>query len=250
MIGDPLTFPVYLLLLVRLLTAHVAGDFIFQQKHWIESRTEHKWRSGYLYLNALVVAVLSWLLSGYLSNWMIPLLIFVLHAATDILKSSLKDSIATFIADQALHLLATVFIAWLYLRNGIPEFSCCGLLFSNNLLWIYLFSYLLVLWPMSIIIAKLTERWQNEANPECGLKDAGKYIGMLERILILTFMAINQFSAVGFLVAAKSILRFGDIRDSSNRKGAEYILIGTMISFSAAIFTGILMKWLINTTQL
>jgi hypothetical protein len=99
---------------------------------------------------------------------------------------------------------------------------------------------------MGIVIAKMTRQWQQEAQQETGLKDAGKYIGMLERLLILTFVFLNQFSAIGFLVAAKSILRFGDIKEGSNRKGAEYILIGTMISFAAAIFTGIVAKWLLN----
>lgn len=236
----------YLLLMIRLLTAHVAGDFIFQPKKWIEKRSLKKWKSMHLYMNAAVVAVLSWLMSGYFYIWYIPLLIFVMHAATDILKTYRPDTNRVFITDQVLHLLATGFATWLYFINGIPEISCCEWLFSSMEIWVYTFAYLIILWPMGIVIAKLTSQWQQEAQQESGLKDAGKYIGMLERLLILTFVFLNQFSAIGFLVAAKSILRFGDIKEGSNRKGAEYILLGTMISFAAAIFTGIVAKWLLN----
>ncbi|MDK2969458.1 MAG: hypothetical protein PWQ65_561, partial [Bacteroidota bacterium] len=42
------------------------------------------------------------------------------------------------------------------------------------------------------------------------------------------------------LVAAKSVFRFGDLKDSGNRKLTEYILIGTLLSFGIAIVTGMI----------
>jgi hypothetical protein len=233
-------------LFVRLLIAHVAGDFVFQKKSWIENRQAKKWRSPYLYLNAGIVALLSWALSGYHSIWAIPLFIFAAHAITDILKSYAPDTTAIFFTDQVLHLAATAVGVALYLPSFNTGYSCCGFLFGNINLWIYVGAYLAVLWPMGIGIAQFTKQWQAESNQSNGLKDAGRYIGMLERLLIITFIFMNQFSAIGFLIAAKSILRFGDIRESNNRKGAEYILLGTMISFAAAIFTGIMAQWLMG----
>ncbi len=233
-------------LFVRLLIAHMAGDFVFQKKPWIVNRHKNKWRSPFLYLNAGIVALLSWVLSGYHYIWVIPLFIFIAHLLTDLFKSYAPDTIRVFFADQALHLAATVVALVLYLPFIQPGYSCCGALFANVALWIYIGAYLAVLWPMGIVIAQLTRQWQSESNQPEGLKDAGRYIGMLERLLILTFIFVNQFSAIGFLIAAKSILRFGDIRESNNRKGAEYILLGTMISFAAAIFTGIVAQWLMG----
>lgn len=242
---EPAIGPEAIVLFVRLLIAHLAGDFIFQKKSWITHRAAFKWRSGFLYANAGIVALLSWVLSGYYTVWMIPVLIFVVHACTDIAKSYAPDNAVVFSIDQALHLAATAMAAWLYLDCFGTEISF-GWLFNNLPVWTYIAAYLIVMWPMGIIIAILTRRWQAENETGDGLRDAGRYIGMLERILILTFIFMNQFSAIGFLIAAKSVMRFGDIRDSSNRKGAEYILIGTMISFATAIFTGILAQWLIN----
>jgi hypothetical protein len=233
-------------LFIRLLIAHLAGDFVFQKTSWVESRQSLKWRSPFLYLNAGVVTMLSWALSGYHQVWAVPLFIFAAHAFTDLLKSYAPDTTAIFYTDQALHLGATIVATALYLPALNAGYSCCGFLFRNYQLWIYIGAYLTVLWPMGIFIAQFTKQWQAESNQSGGLKDAGRYIGMLERLLILTFIFANQFAAIGFLIAAKSVLRFGDIRESGNRKGAEYILIGTMISFAAAIFTGIAANYLIN----
>lgn len=68
------------------------------------------------------------------------------------------------------------------------------------------------------------------------LKNAGKLIGILERILVLTFVIIGKLEIVGFLIAAKSILRYKD----TNTIKTEYVLIGTMLSFGIAIMIGLL----------
>ncbi|MCV6628749.1 MAG: hypothetical protein OIF50_02705 [Flavobacteriaceae bacterium] len=66
--------------------------------------------------------------------------------------------------------------------------------------------------------------------------NAGRLIGVLERILVTTFVISNQFAAVGFLIAAKSILRFQDHETLKT----EYVLIGTMLSFGTAIILALL----------
>ena len=82
-------------------------------------------------------------------------------------------------------------------------------------------------------ISKLTK--DNES-----LKDAGKYIGILERLLVFIFIVVGHWEAVGFLITAKSVFRFGDLTASKERKLTEYILIGTLISFGIAIVISLL----------
>jgi len=83
--------------------------------------------------------------------------------------------------------------------------------------------------------------------PESGAPDAGALIGRLERTLILFLVLAGVPSGIGLLVAAKSILRFGEVRDANNREMAEYVLIGTLASFAFAIpvafATAILVSW-------
>jgi hypothetical protein len=65
-----------------------------------------------------------------------------------------------------------------------------------------------------------------------GLKQGGATIGNLERTLIFLLILIGQPGAIGFLVAAKSILRF---EEAKKQELAEYVLIGTLLSFTLAI---------------
>jgi len=46
-------------------------------------------------------------------------------------------------------------------------------------------------------------------------------------------------------LTGKSILRVAKEGDIDGRKKTEYILIGTLISFAAAIITGLLLKFII-----
>lgn len=71
-----------------------------------------------------------------------------------------------------------------------------------------------------------------------GLADGGKLIGRLERALAFVLILFNQPASIGFIFTAKSILRFADIKNSTQRKQTEYIIIGTLASFFWAILVG------------
>lgn len=87
------------------------------------------------------------------------------------------------------------------------------------------------IWPASRFIASFTKNWRTEIEKEDNERDsldnAGKWIGILERLLILTFIFLHQYTAIGFLIAAKFVLRISDKDSSYPRKQTEYVLIGT-----------------------
>lgn len=68
--------------------------------------------------------------------------------------------------------------------------------------------------------------------------NAGKVIGNLERVLILTLMLYGQYQLIGLVVAAKSIYRF----EAASRGQAEYYLIGTLTSLLIAVAAGIFLQ--------
>jgi len=80
------------------------------------------------------------------------------------------------------------------------------------------------------------------------LPSAGRYIGWLERLLLLTAVLLQAATAVGLVLAAKSVFRFGDIR--RDRQAAEYFLIGTLVSVSEAVLIGLLVHWLLRSLQI
>ena len=91
-----------------------------------------------------------------------------------------------------------------------------------------------------VIIKEIIARWDlQEDSNEDSLENAGKYIGMLERLFVFAFVVTNHWQAIGFLLAAKSVFRFGDLSKSKDRKLTEYILIGTLLSFGLAIITAL-----------
>lgn len=79
---------------------------------------------------------------------------------------------------------------------------------------------------------------------ENGLPGGGAWIGVLERGLVFVFVLSGQFTAIGFLLAAKSILRF---QHAADRSSSEYVIIGTLMSISWALAAGFATETLIQT---
>src|SRR5690606_32302350 len=94
---------------------------------------------------------------------------------------------------------------------------------------------------VAILMRILMTNWVLEEDPKNdSLPNAGKYIGMLERLLVFGFIVLQQWAAIGWLVTAKSVFRFSDLSRAKDRKLTEYILIGTLLSFGFAILIGII----------
>jgi hypothetical protein len=236
-----------LLILIKLLVAHIVGDFILQTDKWVKHKEDHKLKSRYLYLHSLLHGLLAYVFIASFANPLVPILIAAAHLIIDIFKLQLKKRFIYFALDQFLHLLS-ILILWMLFYQDFQYIQIYFLrLISDYKLWIIGTAYIIAFWPTAILINQFTLKWQTEINKggDTSLPNAGKWIGRLERILILTFILVNQFEAIGFLIAAKSVFRFGDLRDESDRKRTEYILIGTLVSFTITIGIGLLVEFMI-----
>ena len=69
------------------------------------------------------------------------------------------------------------------------------------------------------------------------------YIGYLERIMIVSFILGGWMEGIGYLLAAKSVFRFGELRNNKELMHTEYILLGTFLSFTIAVVVGLVAKW-------
>lgn len=235
--------------LLRLIVAHFIADFLFQKDSWVEQRFGKKWKSGWLYAHGAFAGILAYALAGFWNAIWLPFIIFISHVLRDGLKSKEEDTARFFLLDQTGHLII-IFGCWILLIHGnisgIVAFLAART--ANAGFWAVIMSYIAVIWPAGVLIGKITKPWRKEIKEESsqGLEKAGLWIGRLERVLILTFVLLRHFEAIGFLIAAKSILRFGEVRTPNCRKEAEYILIGTMISFAIAIILGIFASWMLQ----
>lgn len=93
--------------------------------------------------------------------------------------------------------------------------------------------------PSSILLGLFLKQWTPPSFNSQSLPKARQRIGYIERILILTFVHVGSFEGVGFLLAAKSVFRFGELNKAKEIQTTEYVLIGTFASFTIAILIGI-----------
>lgn len=219
-----------------MLTGHLIADFWLQPGSWVQHKRENGWKSGKLILHAGLASILPVIFTFQLSLWWFFPVIFTLHFITDIFKSKLKDTIPAFLADQLLHMAVLWILAIYGTESTISE--------NAATFWIYAVGFVLVTNPIGIF----TGMFLNAVIPYKNKKskpDVSAWIGIFERVLIIIFITTGQFSAIGFLIAAKSVFRFNDTREDGNKK-AEYFLLGTLISFTLAIVIGLLIKHLIT----
>ncbi|WP_209328959.1 hypothetical protein [Lunatimonas salinarum] len=114
--------------------------------------------------------------------------------------------------------------------------------------WIYTTALLFLTSVSGIMIQVALSNWSralDDPNEE-SLRNAEKYIGILERLFVFAFVTTGNWQAIGFLLAAKSVFRFGDLRESKDRKLTEYMLIGTLLSFGVALAMGLIVLTLVD----
>ncbi|AZI27216.1 DUF3307 domain-containing protein [Pedobacter sp. G11] len=234
------------IILVKLILAHLIGDFFLQPTSWVKDKERKKLKSGKLYLHVLIHVVLIFIVFLSFNVWKTALSIGVLHLIIDASKSlfqTKKNARILFFADQVLHFGSIVFV-WHLFFKGYLDIS-----YLNDVkTWFLIVGVLFLSLPTSIIMKVIIAKWLPESDDESpkSLQNAGKYIGILERVLIFVFILTNHFEAVGFLLAAKSIFRFGDLKEAHDLKLTEYVLIGTLLSFGIAIVVSFMILGLVR----
>jgi hypothetical protein len=107
---------------------------------------------------------------------------------------------------------------------------------------VILSAYLTVTIIGAYLIKLILRKYETDLE-DSGLKGAGLTIGIVERVIVLTLVLVNQYTAITIIFAAKSIARFNELTD---RKMAEYYLIGTLVSIAFALITGIITRVIIG----
>lgn len=231
-------------LILKLLLAHVIGDFLFQPDKWVKDKEKNKIKSPFLYLHILVHSIsLLILLQFNLKYWIGFLIIISSHYIIDLAKINLLgrvDKTFLFIVDQLIHLFVIIGVTHFYSPLDID----LNIILSQQILLLIL-AIVLVTNVSSTIIKMIISRWILQSS-DSSLKNAGALIGILERLFVFIFVITNHWEGIGFLLAAKSVFRFGDLSKSEDRKLTEYILIGTLLSFGLAIIVGMLYTNLIK----
>lgn len=221
--------------LAALLFAHVMADFVFQTGWMVANKRR---LAGLAAHGAVVLAALVVATGGFS-----PALLWLaaLHLATDALKARAPQGLGAFLADRAAHLAALAALAlwqpglyaagiWGGIWGGLAPLPGLMALASGAVLATRAGGF-----AIGLLMAPFARQLPPQDRTE-GLQGAGLVIGLLERGLIFALVLLGQPQGVGLLMAAKSILRYGAVKD--DRALSEYVIIGTLASFGWALIAG------------
>ena len=253
-------------LIFNLIAAHILGDFYLQTKKSCENKFLYSVQGKSLWLHSLVIGILSWIAIWDFRGWWLAIGLMAIHFLTDWLKSYVQSKMGLFttsaqnevipaenkrndlwifLTDQIVHLAIIIAGAhiWLSVNNdwSLPE--CLQNFIINHPVRLKTMAgLLLALKPANILILLILENCKvnvaTQDNNDHHNFHSGELIGWLERGLILVFVILSQYESIGFLIAAKSILRFSEA--SKGDEKSEYVLTGTLLSLAIALCLGIL----------
>jgi hypothetical protein len=243
-----------------LLLAHLLGDFPLQLQ-WIAcNKGRHLWP---LICHGVTHYCLAWIclllfapLPVFTVSSQIAVVVYVaIHLLIDKLKHGIierkpsLDNWKTFLSDQALHVLALLIVAAILTRSSVTALVQAMQLSPSAKTHLLEAAtiYVAVVFGGGYLIRYLTKGFavNDHTRASSKLKNAGLYVGWLERFLVITAIAIQSPVLVGLIMTGKSIARFPEFKEP---RFAEYFLIGTLLSVSLAVLGGILLLQLMYGT--
>ncbi len=236
-----------------ILLGHILGDFYFQT----DNVADRKKRSNtWLILHCVIYSscMLAVLLIGarydHKTIWLWLFASFF-HMAVDFFKKYYLTKIPIigkkpFISDQILH-MALLGITWFALGRELH--AADYILYTAKFLpevpvLLIILGIFLIERPIGFLIQS-NEIFDFRKIPKSSVDGAGKTIGYLERLITFALLIFGQFGVIGFVISAKSIMRFPEISQSNEKGGlpvkVEYYLIGTLISMTSVFVITILL---------
>lgn len=229
------------------LIAHIIADFYLQSTRLANDKQEY---IGALVQHIIIYSVVMLIFGALfwdLTYLLLALSLAAVHALIDYCKFlysrnrqlTKANHIQLFMFDQALHVLTIIGLITIFYHsftlesawfNDVVSFINTTYLFSAKVALQWILAVLLSIKPASIVVKMSLGYFEpkelQKDNP--GIIQAGEFIGILERLIILVLLATGSYAAIGFVLTAKSIARYNKIAEEP--KFAEYYLIGTLVS--------------------
>lgn len=238
--------------LIALIGAHVLADFVLQTRAMVTYKRRPAVFARHIAIVGLTALCL--IAPASIAGWTVVVAVALAHAAIDASKlfavpanwlaGHAHRPLAVFLADQAAHGLSLVLIAGLA-ASAFDEGLWPALLSPDQTVWLLSAlaasaGFVVATRAGGFVMALFMARFNTAEQPPApgsddGVPEGGAWIGWLERALIFLLILAQQFEAIGFLIAAKSVLRF---QYAAIRHQSEIVIIGTLASFGWAIAAG------------
>lgn len=216
---------------VYLLILHIFGDFIFQSdKTAVKKNESRKYFIIHSFLYALPFLTIIIVSDSLLISIIAFLFITLTHAIVDLIRIKISEKfekinkVVSFIIDQLIHIIIIYSMSLMICFNQVfikyVEYK------NLYIIMVYILVYLVCTTPAAIFIKNIFLQMEFQKDSD-ELVKSGYYIGILERVIILTLGLMGEIGAIGFVIAAKSIARFKQLED---KRFAEKYLFGTLLS--------------------
>lgn len=233
--------------LLVMLLGHVIADFYTQTEIVAEKKKKEFGvvvRHSILYfltITLVIIPIFSW------EILIMDVVISISHAVIDIGKyfycyKKGKYSPLVFVLDQSFHLASLFLVSYIWTKrkisihflNIVADFFYVSKI-SPLFLCKWLLGLLIIYKPSNILIQKLIGSYKPKQSVDNIIVNmqAGRKIGTLERFVMLILLYLQQYSAIGLVLTAKSIARYDRI--TKDAVFAEYYLLGTLISVGISV---------------
>lgn len=236
-----------MLIFLQLYLAHLVADFLLQP----DAIARNKRKVWPLAAHGLIHVATACVAVNFALNKSVLLTIFVvagIHILLDYGKARLSnDGWGAFTLDQVGHVVVVALASiWLTASGWAGMTDIFRAVAQSKRLYLYLCAYVGIVFGGGYLVQKITQPFLDKIGANVALKpglpSAGKYIGWVERFLILTFVVGGYGEAVGFLLAAKALARYPEIKEDTKGHFTEYFLVGTLTSVGLALVGGIAVK--------
>lgn len=216
---------------VYLLILHIFGDFIFQSDKTAVKKNESR---KYFIIHSLLYALPFLTIIIVSDSFLISIIEFLFiafsHAIVDLIRIKISEKfekinkVVSFIIDQFIHIIIIYSMSeMIYFKEVFIKYVEYKNLY---IIMVYILVYLVCTTPAAVFIKNIFLQMEFQKDSD-ELVKSGYYIGILERVIILTLGLMGEIGAIGFVIAAKSIARFKQLED---KRFAEKYLFGTLLS--------------------
>jgi hypothetical protein len=230
-------------MIIAMLLAHLVGDYILQ---WDSLAL---WKSRELkgvLAHGLVVTFVTFLfiLPFDPTWWQGAAFISIAHIAIDAVQLRFKPPISPlfrFLLDQVAHFVV-IFMAlaaggYLTMATIVPDVAQ---VLQNDRIWLYLLGYAFITMPAWVLV-KFAAYGLVKGAPPAFPGISNKYLGIMERILITTFVALGQFILVPLIALPRLVVEWPVVK--GGEETAVY-LAEFLASITVAVLIGLALSLL------
>jgi len=233
-------------ILLKLLVGHLVGDFLLQGDRDAANKASFRVLARHVMVHAVILTLVLLTHSQWvLRDWLVIGGLLTSHAVIDAITVRwLKPGGRRIAIDQIAHLSAIVVAAQLIAPGVLSEaWEWMRLQLRDSRNWWTAGGLAMAVWVGAVVVGLLVkpyaERLKQRGGSAEGLEQAGRTIGKCERALIYLALITGNDAFIGFVVAAKALLRLPEARDERAQGASEYFLVGTLLSVVWAVVAGL-----------